>query len=282
MTQRQWGRALVLGGGGVTGIAWEFGVLAGLAEIGVDLTDADLIVGTSAGSVVGTMIASGLNVRERYEAQLTPTAGEITARIGAGLLARYLWLLTTSRRPERFGARMGALALAAKTVSPAQRREVIASRLPISDWPERPLKLTAVDAATGEFVVFDRDSGVPVVDAVSASCAVPGVWPPAEIGGRRYIDGGMRSAVNAQLASGASRVVILAPLVRGAGVVPSPVRQAEALRAQGSRVVLASPDPAALRAIGRNVLDPARRKPAAEAGFAQAAAIRAAIADVWH
>ncbi|WP_117211925.1 patatin-like phospholipase family protein [Allorhizocola rhizosphaerae] len=275
-------RALVLGGGGVTGIAWEFGVLAGLTEVGVDVTGADLVVGTSAGAVVGAVIASGAPVRDRYEAQLAPAHDELAARLGPGLLARYAWALAISRSPQRFGARMGALALAAKTVPAQARREVIASRLPVGDWSDRALKVTAVDASTGKFVVFDRDSGVPLVDAVAASCAVPGVWPPAEINGRRYIDGGMRSAANADLAAGASSVVILAPVVRGGGVLQPPQRQAEALRARGARVVLVHPDPAALRAIGRNVLDPARRRPAAEAGFTQAATVSDAVAEVWH
>ncbi|HCT80592.1 MAG TPA: patatin [Micromonosporaceae bacterium] len=274
-------RALVLGGGGVTGIAWELGVLAGLADAGVDLTSADLFVGTSAGSAVASMIASGSGLRERYESQLAGPGDEIPAKLGASLFARYAWAIMRSRSSEQFGARMGSLALATRTVSSAERRDVIASRLNVGDWPTRPLKLTAVDAATGEFVVFDRDSGVSPIDAVAASCAVPGVWPPAEINGRRYLDGGMRSAVNADLASGTSKIVVLAPIVRGGGPLTPPARQVAALRAEGARVVLISPDATALRAIGRNVLDPARRKPAAEAGYAQATTQAESVAQIW-
>ncbi|GIH06736.1 patatin [Rhizocola hellebori] len=275
------GRALVLGGGGVTGIAWELGMLAGLADAGVDLTAADLFVGTSAGSVVASMIAGDRPLADWYETQLSDPASEIPAKLGAGLLARYAWAMLRSRTTEQFGMRMGSLALAAPTVTSAQRREVIAARLPFEGWPERPLKVTAVDAATGEFVVFDRDSGVPLIDAVAASCAVPGVWPPHEINERRFVDGGMRSAVNADVAEGSSQVVILAPIVRGGGPMIPATKQVSALQAQGCQVTLVSPDAAATRAIGTNVLDPGHRKPAALAGRAQAAVVAEQVAKIW-
>lgn len=273
-------RAVVLGGGGVTGIAWEIGMLTGLAEAGVDLTEADLFVGTSAGSAVACMVA-GSPLRDRYKSQLD---GSLSGKavLGAGLLARYAWAMLRSRTSEGFGARMGRLALAATTVSHVERRAVIEERLRVHDWPEhKRVLVTAVDAESGEFKVFDRDSGVALSDAVAASCAVPGVWPPAEIDGRRYIDGGMRSVANADLAAGCDRVVVIAPIIRGGGPVPSPQRQVAALRTGGAKVVLIAPDQAARRAIGRNVLDPARRRPAAEAGFAQAATVVESVRGVW-
>lgn len=276
-------KALVLGGGGVTGVAWELGMLMGLAEQGIDLTTADLVVGTSAGAAVAGIIAGGV-LRERYEAQLDGPGDEIPEKLGLGLLARYGWHLMRSHSLEQFGARMGAMALAAPTIAPAERKAVLEKRIALRPgWPETmELKLTAVDAHTGEFVVFDRDSGVELIDAVSASCAVPGVWPPAEIDGKRYIDGGMRSAVNADLAKGAERVVIIAPIARGGGLIASPAKQAAALRESGAQVALVIPDALALKAIGNNVLDPHRRKPSAEAGMAQAAHEAAAIAAVWN
>lgn len=275
-------RALVLGGGGVTGVAWELGMLMGLSEHGVDLSTPDVLVGTSAGAAVAGIIASG-EVQRRYEAQLQGPGDEITEKLGLGLLARYGWHMVRSHSLEQFGARMGAMALAAATMAPAERRAVFEKRIALNAaWPERiDLRVTAIDAETGKFVVFDRDSGIALIDAVVASCAVPGVWPPAEIDGRRYIDGGMRSAVNADLAEGADPVVIIAPIARGGGLLAAPAKQAAKLRAAGARVVLVSPDIAALKAIGTNVLDPARRKPAAEAGFAQAKKEAAAIADIW-
>ncbi|WP_406181029.1 patatin-like phospholipase family protein [Streptomyces sp. NBC_01006] len=274
--------ALVLGGGGLTGIGWETGILYGLAQAGVDLTAADLVVGTSAGSVVGAQLTSGLlTPRELYERQLGDPAGEVAARLGTGLIARYAVAMVRSRDPESYRRRVGALALAADTGEEAERREVLAARLVSHAWPERRLVVTAVDALTGELAAFDRESGAGLVDAVSASCAVPGVWPPATVGGRRFIDGGIRSATNADLASGCARVVIIAPMALGSGLVPSPAAQAARLREAGARVLLITPSAQARKAFGRNVLDPARRDPAARAGLAQAAEHAAEAAAVW-
>ncbi|MFE2877833.1 patatin-like phospholipase family protein [Streptomyces roseus] len=274
--------ALVLGGGGLTGVGWEAGILYGLARAGVDLTAADLVVGTSAGSVVGAQLTSGLlSPQELYERQLGDPAGEVAARLGTGLLARYAVAMVRSRDPEAYRRRVGALALAADTGEEAERRKVLEARLVSHAWPERRLVVTAVDAVTGELAAFDRQSGAGLVEAVSASCAVPGVWPPVTVGGRRFIDGGIRSATNADLASGCSRVVILAPMALGSGLVPSPAAQAARLREAGARVLLITPSAQARKAFGRNVLDPARRDPAARAGLAQAASHAAEAAAVW-
>ncbi|MFG3578131.1 patatin-like phospholipase family protein [Micromonospora chersina] len=274
-------RALVLGGGGVTGVAWELGLLAGLAARGVDLTGAELVVGTSAGSVVGAQVCSGIPVEELYAAQLRPAGTEVAARLGVAVLARWAWAGTRGRDAVRARARVGAMALSARTPSEQSRRTVIAARLPVDGWPARRLLVTAVDAASGEFVVFDAGSQVALVDAVGASCAVPGVWPPVTIGGRRYVDGGVRSAVNADLARGARRVVVLAPTRAGFGPMPRLSAQVAELRSAGAAVAVVSPDRAARAAIGRNVLDPARRAASARAGFAQAAAVADEVAAVW-
>ncbi|MGW3859835.1 patatin-like phospholipase family protein, partial [Micromonospora arida] len=258
-------RALVLGGGGVTGVAWELGLLAGLVERGVPVTEADLVVGTSAGSVVGAQVCSGLPVERFYSEQLTPPSSELAARLGFATLARLIWAGGRTRDAVRSRARIGAMAVAARTPSEASRRAVIEARLPDREWPRRRLLITAVDASSGEFVVFDRDSGVSLVDAVGASCAVPGVWPPVTIGARRFVDGGMRSTVNADLAADARRVLVLAPTSAAFGPMPRLSAQVDALRAAGSRVVVLTPDAAARTAIGRNVLDPARRAGAARA-----------------
>jgi NTE family protein len=271
--------ALVLGGGGVTGIAWEWGMLAGLAAAGVDLSDPGFVVGTSAGSVVGAQVASGADVEERYAAQLAGPGAEVAAKLTGGALARIAWNVVRTRDPRRARARIGRLALAADTVPEAERRAVIESRLPAKTWPERRLLITAVDAASGEFITFDKDSGVELIDAVAASCAVPGVWPPVTINGRRYIDGGVRSAANVDLAAGYDRVVVLAPITNGFGAMPSVARQVAGL-ADRAKVVVISPDKTARRAFGRNILDPARRAAAARAGRAQAATVAESVAAV--
>jgi NTE family protein len=274
-------RALVLGGGGVTGIAWELGLIAGLAAEGVDLTAADMIIGTSAGSVVGADIASSQDPEELYLRQLEPPAGEIPARLGVSLLARWASIFLTTPDPVRIRRRIGKLALAARTMPEADRRKVFETRLTKHDWPARALKVTAIDAVTGEFVVFDAAGDASLLDAVGASCAVPGVWPPVTIDGRKFIDGGMRSSANADLADGYQRVVIIAPLPRGTKRIPGPYQQAKALVAGGAQVVVVSPDKAAAAAIGRNVLDPAHRAPAARAGRTQAALVADQVRAVW-
>jgi NTE family protein len=164
----------------------------------------------------------------------------------------------------------------------ADRRKFIEARLPTSTWPSRALKVTAVEARTGEFAVFDSDGDASLVDAVGASCAVPGVWPPVTIGERRFMDGGMRTIANADLAARYERVVIVAPVLVGIGFMASPRRQAAALTAAGARVALVRPDRAAARAIGRNVLDVSRRAAAATAGEAQAAAEAPAVRAIWQ
>jgi NTE family protein len=273
-------RALVLGGGGVTGVAWEIGLIAGLAEQGIDLAAADVIVGTSAGSFVGADVAAGTDPQAMYEGQLLPPDGLAAARLGAANLARLLWIMLGSRDPVRARVRMGKLALAARTESEASRRMVFEGRLAGREWPDR-LQVTAVDARSGEFTVFAAEGPATLIDAVGASCAVPGVWPPVTIGDRRFIDGGMRSAANADLAAGYERVVIFAPVTQGIGHMASPARQAAGLTAAGASVIVLSPDAASLKAIGRNVLDPARRAPAARAGRAQAAAAAGPLRALW-
>ena len=276
--------ALVLGGGGITGIAWEIGVLAGLAEAGVDLTGADLVVGTSAGSVVGAQLTSGADLEALFARQLEPPTGERAARMTRAALARYGWAVLRSRGDDvAFRRRVGALALAAEraglTPTEQERLDVIGSRLVSRAWPDRDLRITTVDAQTGEFRVLDRTSGVPLLQAVAASCAVPGVYPPVTIDGRRYVDGGMRSAANADLAEGCDRVVVLAPIPRGIGPLASVDAQVTGMVA---RVAVVSPDEASRRAIGRNVLDPAARAGSARAGRAQAADVAAQVSEAWQ
>ncbi|MEV6243400.1 patatin-like phospholipase family protein [Lentzea sp. NPDC051838] len=271
-------RALVLGGGGVTGIAWETGILHGLAAEGVDLSEADLFVGTSAGSVVATQLAGGTALSDLYAGQLLPPDGEIPARLTPLMIARYALSYALPGSAAQKRGRLGRAALKARTPSEESRLAVFSSRLSISDWPSRDLKVTAVDVSDGRFVVFDRDSGVPLVRAVASSCAVPLVWPPVTIDGHRYMDGGMRSVANVDLAAGYSRVVVVAPLTRS--ISPAATPQAQAARL-GVPSIVVSPSREALAAIGSNLLDPARRKPAAEAGLAQAAAVADAVREVW-
>lgn len=270
--------ALVLGGGGVAGIAWITGLLAGLADNGTDVTGADLLVGTSAGSAVAAQLGSGLSLDDLYARQTVPSlqAAEISAELDLdGFAGAFDAIFETEPSYAEIRRALGGYALAADTVSEADRRAAIASRLPSFEWPSRRILIVAVDAKTGEPRVFDRDSGVPLVDAVAASCAVPGIWPPVTIGDRRYVDGGVRSAENADYAAGAKRVLIITPLgVDSAFPAEHPLPQVvDDLRSSGSAVAIVSPDEASFAAIGTNPLDPGTRVPAAEAGRAQGRAL---------
>jgi NTE family protein len=280
------GQALVLGGGGVAGIAWMTGLLYGLAEAGQDVTEADLIIGTSAGAAVAAQVGSGLSLEALFARQTEPAlqSKEISAELDMQkVAAEFSALLTGVTSAEDAQRRVGAYALAAHTVSEAERLAAVSSRLPSAQWPSRRLLLVAVDAETGETRVFDRQSGVDLVDAVAASCAVPGVWPPVTIGGHRYVDGGVRSSDNVDLAAGHASIVVISPLGFDSPFpTPMPLRSVVGqLRSEGSAVTVISPDEASVAAIGTNPLDPATRIPAAQAGRAQGRG-KPGVGSRWH
>ena len=265
----------MLGGGGVAGIAWITGLLAGLADAGQDVTAAaDVIIGTSAGASVAAQLGSGLPLEELFARQVEPAlqSRELMAVIDwekfAADIERYT---SASDTPTEQLRNLGRFALDADTVPEPQRMAVIESRLPSREWPTTPMKLTAIDCVSGELTVFDAASGVSLVDAAAASAAVPGIWPPVTIDGRRYMDGGVRSADNADLAAGAQRVIVISPLGMDSPLpTPMPLREVLAgLKDGGATVTVISPDEASLAAIGTNALDPATRVPAATAGRAQ-------------
>ncbi len=287
------GLALVLGGGGAAGNAWQIGVIAGLAGAGLDLTEiADLVVGTSAGATTAAHVRSGRPPAEVLAAVLSPPVqpvGQNRERSPS------IPMSTVFDRMRAIGAAatsaadlqhaMGAFGLESDATLEAgaeQRRALVAARLPGPDWPDRPMIVTAVDAHTGELAAFDRHSGVDLVDAVTASTAAPGLVPTVAINGARYIDGGVRSTENADLASGYADVVVLSPLGGRSGAPPEGqfeglrrfpgmdlASQVEALRKQGSHVEVITPDANSRAAMGTNQMDPATRIPAARAGFAQ-------------
>jgi NTE family protein len=275
--------ALVLGSGGLAGIAWMTGLLTGLAEAGDDLTGADLIIGTSAGAHVAAQLGSGLPLTELFALQEDPSRQPAEKMAGldiskfAAEIGRYVADAGTAAETRR---RIGAYALAGETVPEVVRRKVIEGRLPAHDWPARSIRLTAVDAATGQLRVFDSASDASLVDAVAASSAVPGLWPPVTIGGSRYVDGSVRSADNADLAAGFPRITVISPTGFDS-LIPSsrPLREAVArLRSDGSAVTVIVPDAASAAVMRANTLDPATRTPAARAGLAQGRAGLAASA----
>lgn len=272
-------RALVLGGGGATGIAWEAGLLRGLAELGVDLRTADTMIGTSAGSVVAAHARAGTDFATGLEAFLS---GEPDVPPGRLRAVDGLKFVVSQAIPHR---RLGRAVLGQGSVRRQDAREdawvaTIGERLTGSAWPDG-LLITAVDARTGTSVVFDRDSGVPLERAMAASCAVPGIYPAVEINGRRYVDGGVRTVTNADLAAGHRRVVVVAPIAWA-------LRREDRPRAQLARLgpdlrsCVVVPDAASRHAIGRDVLDLGRAPRAAAAGRTQAASVVDRVREVWE
>jgi NTE family protein len=295
-------RALVLGGGGPVGIAWEAGLIAGLAEHGVHFAEADYTLGTSAGSFVGSQLAMQKPVAEIARAILAeaerprrpaPEVGgqpaEARAAPNFGMLIQKMQELTAGQRdPQEVRREIGAFALAAQTVDEETFIRGFGRSLSEAQaeaWPERNFACTAVDAETGEFVIWTAQSRVGLARAVASSCAVPGVFPPININGRRYIDGGMRSATNADLAKGHELVVVLA---MGASASADEARRQGAMGAEiaalesgGARVELIVPNEASRTAFGFNAMDTRVRPAACAAGLEQGRAMAEALKGVW-
>lgn len=275
-------RGLVLGGGGITGIAWETGLLLGLQNLGVDVTEADAVVGTSAGSVVGAQITTGNTLHDLFAYQVATPKPAPLATIGPSVLAGFAWSLLRARGDlEAFGRLVGQWsvrrAAAGRTPSVEERFAAIRERLPVQEWADDGrLLVTAVDAETGALRVFDGSDDVSLVEAVAASCAVPGVYPPVPIGGRLYVDGGARSGSNADLLADCDRVLGFTPVDRAIG----PMRTAGQLLGSTPHLVV-SPDAASVAAIGKNVLDPAQRAASARAGRDQAVKVAPLAREIW-
>jgi NTE family protein len=293
-------KALVLSGGGAVGIAWESGLIGGLAKAGVDLSDADFILGTSAGSFVGARLAMGQSPEEiaapflkMDEAPPKPASGGQAAprpRELAPLMAKMQEIAAGDRSPQEVRAELGAFALTASDMSEEAFIQSFGrafAGVPEDGWPQRAFACTAVDCADGSFQLWDAASGVNLARAVASSCAVPGVFPPITLKGRRYMDGGVRSSTSADLAKGYDVVIVVA--VRAGMAVGSIAERAAAALAQelaelregGAQVEVVTPDAASLDAFGFNMMDPSRRPGAAKAGYAQGQARAEALRDVW-
>ena len=290
-------RALVLGGGGSTGNAWLIGVIAGLFDAGLDVTEADLIIGTSAGSTAAAQIA-GATPTELLAAivsaapqQRTGPVGSDGERVRIGPVAAHMErtskIIASAEDAADMRRRMGAAALVIDAAShgsgQTQWRAAVAARLPSQHWPQQTVLITAVDARTGEPVVFDRHSGVDLVDAVAASCASGFAYG---IGDSRYIDGGYRRNENADLAAGYERVLVLSPF---GGRTRTPLEwgmqlaaQVDELRGRGSRVETIFPDSDSEHMFGANAMDLSLRPPAARAGYNQGRALAEQLTEFWR
>jgi NTE family protein len=291
-------RALVLGGGGSAGNAWLIGVIAGLFDAGLDVTEADLMIGTSAGSTAAAQITGAsptqllADILSAAPQQRIGPVGSDGGRVRIGPVADHLRrtgeIIAAAENAADMRRRLGAAALKMDAAADGSRQTqwhaTVAARLPSQHWPQRTMLITAVDAQTGEPVVFDRHSGVDLVDAVAASCASGFAYG---IGGNRYIDGGYRSnAENADLAAGYARVLVLSPF-GGRSRTPADwgmhlATQVDELRARGSRVETIFPDSNSRAAFGDNVMDLSTRPPAARAGHGQGNALAGRLTEFWR
>lgn len=280
--------ALVLGGGGSAGNAWLIGVLAGLLDGGLDVTRADLTVGTSAGSTVAAQLV-GATATELFAAVLA--APIPPARDGRPLgdhLQRLARMIDASSDIAEYRRRAGAAALelpgSSDPATQAHWRSTVASRFSSAAWPQHPVALTAVDAHTGEPVLFTRDSGVDLADAVAASCAGSFAY---QIADQQYIDGGYRAnSDNADLAAGHARVLVLSPLA-GRSLHPAAwgthlATQVDTLRESGSAIETVFPDAASLAAFGDNMMDYSTRAASSQAGFEQGQSLAAGLSGFWR
>ena len=273
-------RAFVLAGGGATGIAWEAGIIIGLRDGGVDVREADTMIGTSAGSMVAAHLRVGTDEGNAFARIREGAPLSSYGRLGAADAGRYM-RAQLALDPRRGRSYIGRAALDARTPSEDEWIQTIGLGLIGKPWPEGRLWVTAVDAVTGTSVVFDRGSGAPLERAVAASCAVPGVFPTVDVGGRRYVDGGLRSVANADLAQGHKRVLVIAPYPVAPSVRDLPQAQVRALRPR-SRAHLVIPDGRDLLAMGANPLDMTRGAGTFETAREHGHRLAERVGDLWH
>jgi NTE family protein len=280
-------RALVLGGGGPVGIAWETGVLAGLADAGVAVTAMDFVLGTSAGSFVGAQITLGQPLEKMLEAQIALGRAESEGG-GQGpkfdpspFIAIAAKMPTDHEPSAALRQEFGALSAAAATM-PIDAYLAIFSPLARHE-PVFPAAFgcTAVDIDSGAFHIFRASDGAPLSHAVAASCSVPGIFPPPPILGRRWMDGGVRSSVSIDAAAGHRRVLTLAVITAMSGpiIAGQLARETAAVEAAGGQALVLAPNAESLGVFPSNLMNAKGRAAIAEAGFAQGRAEAARVGD---
>ncbi|MFE9322119.1 patatin-like phospholipase family protein [Nocardia sp. NPDC052278] len=266
-------RAVVLGPGGVVGTAWLIGFLHGLRRAGIDLADADTIVGTSAGAIAAVVLTSGRDLADLATRAAQPESGppggdsEVVGQAMA--LARAAGDEPEERRRDELRRQIGRLAMAAAAGPARVHVDRMRDLVGASSWSHGGLRIPVIDVETGEPVVFTSADGLAPYLAAAASSAVPGLTTPVEINGRHYLDGGFRNGINADLVTGADTLVVIEPLGH---LFPTSVANAEA------HIV---PDEASSAALGTDFADRTRWAACFEAGSAQAALVASAILDVW-
>jgi NTE family protein len=250
------------------------------------LRAADAIVGTSAGSMVGTRLAAGQDLRIERRGVAVPS---LEGGPDVATLQQVFGRWTKAERVDRkFLCEIGALAASARTIDEDAWIAATGGSVGVADWPHDRLKLVAIDVEDGRLGVHDRASAAPLDRAIAASCAVPGMFPPIAINGRRYMDGGVRSGTSADLllVDEPEVVVIVAPLSRASTAIGALAErcldhEVEALEAAGARVIKVLPNEADVAAFGPNLMDAAKAQAGREAGAARGRALATTLRDVW-
>ncbi|MEA3020999.1 MAG: hypothetical protein QOI47_2523 [Actinomycetota bacterium] len=278
---------LVLGGGGEVGIAWEIGVLEALAQEGaLDASTAATIVGTSAGSVVGTQLAAGRSTDDLVQRLLDASSGPVGAGSAApdmtAVLEIFGSMMAASEMTTELAKTIGARAMDAATGDEERWVGGFERAVAVSEWPDADLRVVAMSCTTGERRVWTKRDGVPIQRAVASSCSVPGLFPPVTIDGDRYTDGGAWSPSNADLLAGEGldAVLFIGPI---AGFLAGPPRQVDtelaAVAAKGARTERLKPGPD-FKDLRARLMDPAYRRQGLEVGRADGRSAAARVRSV--
>ncbi|MFS8115426.1 patatin-like phospholipase family protein [Rhizobium jaguaris] len=282
-------RAVVISGGAPLAVAWECGLVSGLAQSGLSLSTADFFLGTSAGAIVGAQIAAGLDPIKMAEAIMveatrTPGAASNSPHLMAAI-AKLPELFAKAQKSERERIEVGAHALAASTPDDLQTHVGRFSTIVgANNWPET-IGIVVVDVADGKARVLRQDCGVTLGTAVAASSSLPGLHPTVPIGGKHYMDGGLRSAANADLVGQFDTVLILSFNPAGpAGerMIFRTAAQVDELLAAGMHVLAVTPDEACLEAIGSDTRNFSSRPNVARSAAMQGARIANKLAEFWR
>jgi NTE family protein len=268
-----WKRALVLGGGGLIGVAWEAGLCKGLLERGVDLRDCDAFVGTSAGAITCARLAAG---------QLPPEPGtRIAGAEGANVDPKRIDMKALGKAFNRWSQIVRATVADKREIGLVARelyRDTEASWVEgitavsgaPTAWPKKPFFISAVDTESGEEIAFDMSDGVELGRAIAASAAVPGIFASVEIGGKLYMDGQVHSSTHADIllkhprAQRPEEVVIMMPTNSrtapgiGGHAEREVAAEIEALKAAGCIVRFVTPTAEHAERMGKNLMDPAK------------------------
>lgn len=283
-------KALILGGGGSVGIAWEQGLIAGLKAAGIDLGEADIIVGTSAGSIVGSQLAAGTlpDQAQMPPPEVTEKLATIMANLDINSLAKIFELWSNALNTPDLAIQVAKLAAQARSCKEQEYIDLNLATHNLQEWPRTDLRITAIDVDSGELHIHTKINA-PFNPAITASCAVPGMFPVIAINGKRYMDGGVVSCTHADqvLADQPAVAIIIAPMTTAtaafaAGLEKSLNDEIRLLENAGIKVLAITPDEADAAVFGPDMMDSLKSEPVWQAGFAKGQLLAKHDALIWN